>query len=750
VSMLDETPAETQRDGARPGRKTRRAGSLIVNLVLVAVIAFSALWLPPISLRERFTEGGYATIGEGAWTIADPDGTQFTVLPEGLHGQLKVKLSSVPRTEFLEGAADENLVAAAETLPSYVDVKSPLYVLSLRGEAPTAATLTIPIPNDAQPYDTLDVYAWNEDGWSWLPSTVLPEEDIILVELDRAPAQFVVAQTRLLPPIVSADLESGQVPEQAAGVIVEINPFALLLSDDGQVIALSDATAPMDGTFSVVPIVTNKGPDGVIRSDLTDNMLVDAALREAHINALLNEVAVQGFDGIEVAYQAINPSLRGPFSEFIRELADRLHQQGKVLNVRVELPRQIAFDRWDTGVFDWPQLGRHADAIKVPSIPDPQAYVPDGAMDQFMRWAITQVHRHKLHVLLSTHSVDLAGGNPTFLPYQDAMSPFTHLATASGRSEFKAGEQIVFALDAGTGSTNVMYDEGCHTYWFRYLDERGQEHTVWLQNAASIAHKLKLLAQYNLRGVGFQHLIEGRSPGDGNDEQVWQVIREYHTQTIPSMTDQFAVVWTISDQTGKPIENLTTSLKDPQLAWNAPKQAGKYTVIASLSSDNGRTATVQGEMVIEVGLQAPTPTPTPTATPTQAAKVTPTPGPTSTPTPTETPKVAQAEPEATVSNTVLNLRAGPGTNYPRLGQVQNNDKLKILGKNPEGTWIKIAAPDGTVAWVILTYVTVNVNLADVPEAEVPPAPTPASANPPASRPCTARHGLWVWRSGSRL
>ena len=65
-----------------------------------------------------------------------------------------------------------------------------------------------------------------------------------------------------------------------------------------------------------------------------------------------------------------------------------------------------------------------------------------------------------------------------------------------------------------------MYDEGAHTYWYRYRDDRGQEHTVWLENADSLAHKLRRLALYNLRGVAFQHLLE-----DGNDDQVWQVDR---------------------------------------------------------------------------------------------------------------------------------------------------------------------------------------------------------------------------------
>jgi hypothetical protein len=146
---------------------------------------------------------------------------------------------------------------------------------------------------------------------------------------------------------------------------------------------------------------------------------------------------------------------------------------------------------------------------------------------------------------------------------------------------------------------------------------------------------------------------------------------------------------------------------------------------------------VQGQAVIEVSQAEATPTPEPTKAPEPTPTPTATPEPTKAPEPTPTPeptKIAEADAVATVSNNVLNLRAGPGTNYARVGQVQRNDKLEILGKNPEGTWIKIVTPNGTEAWVILTYVTVNVSLGDVPLAEVPAAPTaaPQPTQPPAS------------------
>ena len=66
-----------------------------------------------------------------------------------------------------------------------------------------------------------------------------------------------------------------------------------------------------------------------------------------------------------------------------------------------------------------------------------------------------------------------------------------------------------------------------------------------------------------------------------------------------------------------------------------------------------------------------------TATPT----VTPTPSPTPPPTPTPTP--TSPSPTVRMSGT-MNVRAGPGTNYPILGQAAAGDQFPISGKNPAG------------------------------------------------------------------
>lgn len=106
-----------------------------------------------------------------------------------------------------------------------------------------------------------------------------------------------------------------------------------------------------------------------------------------------------------------------------------------------------------------------------------------------------------------------------------------------------------------------------------------------------------------------------------------------------------------------------------------------------------------------------------TATPT----VTPTPSPTLTPTPT--PTATSQSPTVSISR-VMNVRAGPGTNYAILGQAAPGDQYPISGKNPAGGWWQIIF-GGQYAWVYSPLVTAtNPELVQVAPNIPAPPPTP--------------------------
>ncbi len=110
--------------------------------------------------------------------------------------------------------------------------------------------------------------------------------------------------------------------------------------------------------------------------------------------------------------------------------------------------------------------------------------------------------------------------------------------------------------------------------------------------------------------------------------------------------------------------------------------------------------------------------------------------------PTETPPPAEPTatptPEAAIAVTTqgMNVRGGPGTNYPILGAAQAGEQYVITGKDQSGTWWQVTY-NGQNGWLFGELVTAN-NSSAVALAQnipVPPPPTntpiPAPTQPPA-------------------
>jgi len=605
-----------------------------VNLVLIPALVIAALLLPPIALPERVAGIGFTALGPDIWSVIDSDGTRLAVLQDSLIGSLRVRLSSVPRLDFLEGSAGKKLLAAAGALPDNLVMKSPLYRVKKRGEGSAEAVLQIPVPNDAEPYETLDLYAWDGERWVWLPSRFVESQELIQVRMAALPESLAVAvmQTRAPVPLVAAELPAGTaMPEEAARTCTEINPVGLYVGDEGAITMKATALLRPSDTYLVFPTVRNWSEDSMALNVALDDLLTRATLRKRHIAAIVELVAGQGYPGVELDYRRIHPDLRDSYTLLVAELAEELHRSGRLLTVRVERPTQLGVNEWDTGPYDWQALGRTADAIKVPASFEPTAFVAGGPVEQMIKWAVSQVDRSKLQVVLSVRSVEQASGGMRSVAFVEALSPLSRVAMENAAAKVDPGDALTFALAAFDQTPGISFDESIQTYWFTYADEQGNRRTVWLENEASLAHKLQMLSRFNLRGVMLEHLV-----APGNDPQVWQVARSFRNATLAPQQTEFAVVWQVHSAVGGRLMETTGELNQPEIVWEAPKTPGAYEMSAVIAAD-GQPVSEGEAAVFNVAEPTPTPTNTPTPTPTPTNTPTPTATPTTPPTPTNTP-----------------------------------------------------------------------------------------------------------------
>ncbi len=125
-------------------------------------------------------------------------------------------------------------------------------------------------------------------------------------------------------------------------------------------------------------------------------------------------------------------------------------------------------------------------------------------------------------------------------------------------------------------------------------------------------------------------------------------------------------------------------------------------------------------------MESPSPTATsvpPTATP---------PSPTVTPTATATP---QPRKPRVVADTEVNVRGGPGTNYPIVGKMKPGTEAEIIFRNANGDWWRIAWEGSGQAWVAGLVVRVLGPLDTVAVApDIPPPPPTNTPAPPTATP----------------
>lgn len=134
---------------------------------------------------------------------------------------------------------------------------------------------------------------------------------------------------------------------------------------------------------------------------------------------------------------------------------------------------------------------------------------------------------------------------------------------------------------------------------------------------------------------------------------------------------------------------------------------------------------------------------TPTALPTATLPVTPAPpaeasveirlSPTISVTVSPTPTLA-----VLITSQILNIRAGPGLDYPVIGHFGMAADAPIVGRAENGQWWKVECPEGldvAECWVIADEELVAVSgESQAPEAPAPPVPLPTPE--PTSTPCT--------------
>ncbi len=645
---------------------------------VVGLLVIASLFLPPISLLRRLGITGYTTINADNNSISHPDGVSLSINGENPDDRLRVQLDSVPRLELLEGSAGKALRKAVETLPGYLEVKSPLYKIQARGKPSQPVMIDVLVPNNAEPWETLDLYTWTGDEWEWVGSdlhTEVAEQEFIRAQVTDVPASVVVIQTNTPTSTVSTYLGADDNASNS-NTFDELNPTGLLLGTMGGFAGnVTDVPQSAQGP-AILPTLRNWAPGGSVNQGLLTDMLTDPDIQEAHITNIVQLCSEQGYDGIDIDYRGITPEQREAYATFISTLADALHAEDLRLTVAIERPTSTD-GSWETGGYDLTALGASADAVKIPFPEYPTAYAEGKEAERLLNWATAQVPRHKLRMLVSSLSAASSSSEINHLSLEQALAPFgkVKLLDDVDTNQVEPNTDLAFGLSGSLMS--ITPREAVGTYRLEYKDENDESHTTWLGTASNLSTKLSWASLYNVGGVAVADALDpGNAPG------VIDVVASYpnvEAASSPKLQDM-QIAWTVSSA-GQTVDSQSGPLANPSYTWTAPEAPGTYTVSASVVGfDHGSVAVTIPEPEPEITESLAM---TPTETLTETASLTDTAG------LTETDETGEEEETDEAQGECLNAAYVADVSVPDNTQFDNGEAF-------EKTW-KVSN-NGTCTW----------------------------------------------------
>jgi spore germination protein YaaH len=221
-------------------------------------------------------------------------------------------------------------------------------------------------------------------------------------------------------------------------------------------------------------------------------ILAGPVTRARHIDRLVNLCKVNGYNGIDLDWEALRAADRDRFSTFVETLAQRLHAAGKLLSIAV-YPKTSEPGQWQgQRSEDWLRIGKAVDQFKIMtydfsgpwSRPGPVA--PPSWTSHVLDFAQTIVPLQKIWMGVPFYGYDWGGGHCASLTWTGAHDLIAryhpqvhHAASHEARFHYRAG---------------------------------GHRHEVYFQDRVALAAKLSMMLRKHPRIAGIAIWRMGGEP----------------------------------------------------------------------------------------------------------------------------------------------------------------------------------------------------------------------------------------------
>ncbi|MGI6537787.1 MAG: glycoside hydrolase family 18 protein [Caldicoprobacterales bacterium] len=366
----------------------------------------------------------------------------------------------------------------------------------------TGMNLVIPISDPSFIISNVHVVKENESLWSLSKRYRVPLKKLIIQNHILPP--YIIHPGQIIsimqngPPIETLGYLNPIAASDPAALIREIGPsltwlglFEFPVSRTGEIFGTVNEeilSAAREVGTGVLPVITNQ-EEGAFDSDLARELISSDENKQqlfTNVTAMLNQYDMPG---LLVDFENLYPEDRDLFTQFIEELVNVLHENGKILVLNLAPKWEDQPDAPWTGFFDYSALGAIVDRAAIMTYewgyvtgpPTPTA--PIGNVRRVLEYALANnIPAEKILM-----GMTLYGYN-----WELPDTPENRASTVT--------QPTVWDL-ARRYNAIIEFDETAGQPFMNYTDDEGREHIVWFEDAMSHFLLYQLAQELGIGGV---------------------------------------------------------------------------------------------------------------------------------------------------------------------------------------------------------------------------------------------------------
>jgi spore germination protein len=245
---------------------------------------------------------------------------------------------------------------------------------------------------------------------------------------------------------------------------------------------------------SLMLVVTNL-ENGQFSGELGRDILQSSAVQDVLLDNIIEEAKrIGGVSNIHFDFEFLPPDQREAYNNFLRKAADRLHAEGLLISSALapKLSREQAGQWYEA--HDYRAHGEIVDFVVLMTYEwgysggPPMPVSPITEVEKVLNYALTEIPQEKIMMGQNLYGYDWT------LPYVEG-----------GKYARAISPQQAIAI-ARDHHAEIQYDYVAQAPYFYYIDDEGNRHEVWFEDARSIQAKFDLLKRLNLRGISYWKL----------------------------------------------------------------------------------------------------------------------------------------------------------------------------------------------------------------------------------------------------